>query len=175
MSLIKKITILNSKEIRLEEEAHVGDIIDFNNIDEKQVDLTNIAKAIESGKDKAMENAKAGIIETAKLQAKSEMQEQIKALEIKSQKIAMELKAKEAEEKRLNSEMQSKIKEAIEMTKLKADQQHQNDIIAEQKKVQSLLSEKQALAEQISLYKDFKLKMSTKMLGETLEQHCMNT
>jgi hypothetical protein len=175
MGFIRKITILNNKEIRLDEEAHIGDVINMSEIDEKQVDLTYISKAIDSGTNKAIENAKATIAKNVELQVKAEMQEKIKELEIKSREIAMQLKLKENEEKRQNLEIQQKIGEAIELTKLKVEQQQQNAIIAEQKKVQSLLSEKQGLLEQISLYKDFKLKMSTKMLGETLEQHCMNT
>lgn len=54
-----------------------------------------------------------------------------------------------------------------EIEKLKLD--HELKIKEDNQKYESMLHEKD---EQIAYYKDLKVKMSTKMVGETLEQHC---
>jgi len=53
------------------------------------------------------------------------------------------------------------------------DEKHnlERQLVSEKEKHELLISEKDA---QIEFYKDLKTKMSTKMIGETLEQHCEN-
>lgn len=59
----------------------------------------------------------------------------------------------------------------LEAVKEVEDEMHQleKDIQSEKEKAKLLLDEKDS---QIEFYKDLKTKMSTKMVGETLEQHC---
>ena len=58
------------------------------------------------------------------------------------------------------------------VTKVEAEKRAlENELIHEKDNARILLEQKD---EQIAYYKDLKLKLSTKMLGETLEQHCQN-
>ena len=69
-----------------------------------------------------------------------------------------------------NAEDKQKIA-VLEAVKDVEEEKHklEKDIQSEKEKAQILLKEKDS---QIEFYKDLKTKMSTKMVGETLEQHC---
>lgn len=69
-----------------------------------------------------------------------------------------------------NAENKQKIA-VLEAVKEVEDEKHklEQDILSEKEKAQVLLQEKES---QLEFYKDLKTKMSTKMVGETLEQHC---
>lgn len=94
------------------------------------------------------------VLEISELKNKIELQETKKELEI--QKVLSE---KDKKIDLLNSELELKNKEY----ELK-----QNTI---KEQYESKLKDKD---EQIAYYKDFKAKQSTKMIGESLEQHCSN-
>ena len=94
------------------------------------------------------------VLEISELKNKIELQESKKELEI--QKVLSE---KDKKIDLLNSELELKNKEY----ELK-----QNTI---KEQYESKLKDKD---EQIAYYKDFKAKQSTKMIGESLEQHCSN-
>ena len=73
--------------------------------------------------------------------------------------ISLAVANKEKEVMRLENELQaSKQKSALEISSL--NQQHANDLRMKDK--------------EIEFYKDLKARMSTKLVGETLEQHCLN-
>jgi hypothetical protein len=163
MSFIKKIKILNDKEIQLEEDAHIGDIIDISKIDEKQVDLNYISKAINSGKDIALEKIKANIAENAELHAEKKMQDKINELEKKTQEALTKLQISE----------QTK-KTDIEKTKAEVQSSMREEIIAEQRKTEAMQNRVNSLQNEIEYQKNLKLASNTKLIGETLEAHCMS-
>lgn len=89
-------------------------------------------------------------IEKAEIQQKLAVTEAVKALEEKSNALTNELKSKELEKellaKSLNEKFASELKTKDDIIRLKDDE--------------------------IALRKDMKQRLSTKMVGETLEQHC---
>jgi len=109
---------------------------------------------------------------------KSEMNEEIAKLKarlegIESQKTS-EMKIALAEKEKTISELKSEISQSGNMLQNEIEQErskaqlHEADL---QKQHERELRMKQ---EQIDYYKELKSKMSTKMVGETLEQHCSN-
>ncbi len=67
-----------------------------------------------------------------------------------------------------NAEMQSQIDKAVlikenEISRLKAERESEKNLMKDRER---------QMQEQIDFYKDLKTRMSTKMVGETLEQHC---
>ncbi len=91
-------------------------------------------------------------IENAEIQKKLAVSEALKEIEKERDHLANDLKMKEAEkqllEKSLNEKHSTELRTKDDIIKLKD--------------------------EEIALRKDMKLKLSTKMVGETLEQHCEN-
>lgn len=89
------------------------------------------------------------------------LKDQLRKSEDKAQKLQTQLDA--TEDKKTIAVMQAVKKVEDEKRDLEQDLQ------AEKEKATILLAQKD---EQIEFYKDLKTKMSTKMVGETLEQHC---
>jgi hypothetical protein len=89
-------------------------------------------------------------LENAEMEKKLSVSESIKAIEKERDQLLSKLKNKETEakllEKSLNEKFQNDLKTKDDIIKMKD--------------------------EEIALRKDMKLKLSTKMIGETLEQHC---
>ncbi len=144
----------------------------------KQVRDDEFSKELES-RQIQFESEKKNAVEIAKFETEKELNEK--------------LNKKEAEIAELKNKIESFNKDKeIEMTKLLADKNAQlsekdnkidklkNDIALTEKecqlKEQSMKDQyEQQLRfkdEEIERYKDFKARLSTKMLGETLEQHC---
>jgi hypothetical protein len=102
-----------------------------------------------ASKDAAIADLKSRL-ENAEMDKKLSISESIKEIEKERDRLANELKNKETEtqllEKSLNEKFQNDLRTKDEIIKMKD--------------------------EEIALRKDMKLKLSTKMIGETLEQHC---
>ena len=92
------------------------------------------------------------------------------AIELDSEKVKFEGKIKELEAAISSSEDKKRIA-VMEAVKEAEDKTRdlEKDLMNEKENAKHLLAEKDA---QIEFYKDLKTKMSTKMVGETLEQHC---
>ena len=112
--------------------------------------------------------------ELAELRAKLQGIEQVKNAELQTaiiteqQRLQDSLNSKEAEIARLNALMAQTVSQHEANAKLQA----QEVALNEQKirgEYEQLLKAKD---QEVEFYKNFKAKMSTKMLGETLEQHC---
>lgn len=82
--------------------------------------------------------------------------------------LAQKLAEKEQELSALKNQSQAE----IQKWRSQAELQQQSKALEKQALQQSFLQQLQQKDEQIAYYKDFKAKQSTKMLGETLEQHC---
>ena len=102
-----------------------------------------------SEKDKQLQTLNSKL-ESAEIQKKLSISEAVQNIEKERDLLANEIKLKESEklisEKSLNEKFASELKTKDDIIKMKD--------------------------EEIALRKDMKLKLSTKMLGETLEQHC---
>ncbi len=89
---------------------------------------------------------------------------------LESEKLKLEAKIHKLEAALESSEDKKQIA-VMEAVKKAEDKTHdlEKDLLNEKENTKVLLAEKDA---QIEFYKDLKTKMSTKMVGETLEQHC---
>lgn len=104
--------------------------------------------------------------------SKNISKDELSKKDLEIEKLKSELKVKDTENKLEINEKVSKIEKEKDLlsNELKLKE-------SEYKNFESALKEQYALQlkskdEQIEYYKDLKLKLSTKMLGETLEQHC---
>jgi len=111
-------------------------------------------------------------LDAAEVDKKVALNEAVSKLEKERDELANELKSQEIENKLATTQALSKVeKERDELfNKLESKD-------TEQKLLESSLKEKyetelKSKEEMIAYYKDMKAKLSTKMVGETLEQHC---
>ncbi|MDR0857220.1 MAG: DUF2130 domain-containing protein [Mycoplasmataceae bacterium] len=183
--IIKDFKVVDTKTIELKHDAHAGDQIDLSAI--SQLNLDDIQERIsdKTAKEKQKEievltaqlKAEHGkellqASEVAALKAKAELQDKINKLE---QEIQKHESSKDKAVLEKEKELQAKIHDADnKISKL------ENDIksVAENAKVAEAnlkLSHSEALKSkdtEISLLRDMRFGQSTKMIGESLEQHC---
>jgi len=184
-----KVTIQDENTLVLLEDAQKGDLIDLKSIHDVDIDKTtldNLIKSIKNEefnaqlesakqsieKEKGLENElkEKDIVNSAK-EALLKKDQEITTLNTKVENIAKQVesdtKLKALEEKKnLEDEYQEKLaKKEIEIQEVK----HQKEL-SEQKLQDQLKASETAL---VSL-KEMRSKMSTKMIGESLEVHCEN-
>lgn len=120
-----------------------------NRLNLAEKDKESAVKLIEANKDKEIMQLKAKL-ENTEIQKKLSVTEAIQKIEKERDDLANKIKLKDTEkqlhEKSLTEEYARELKTKDDIIKMKD--------------------------EEIALRKDMKLKLSTKMLGETLEQHC---
>lgn len=98
--------------------------------------------------------------------------DEINKRELEIQELKNELKAKELESKLAINKALEEENEKIYELKNKIES-NQNEYLLKEKTLISSYEDKiKTRDEQIAYYKDFKAKQSTKMIGESLEQHC---
>ena len=184
-----KVTIQDENTLVLSEDAQKGDIIDLKSIHDTDIDKTTINSLIKSIRndefDKQLELAKQNIEEKKKLEAEIKEKDIInrakEALAKKDQEIATlntkvgsiakqvesDAKIKTLEEKKIiEDEYRQKMTEKdAEIQEIK----HQKEL-SDQIYKDKLTASETAL---VSL-KEMRSRMSTKMIGESLEVHCEN-
>lgn len=151
------------------------------------VDDTELSSIVKQIRDKEFEHD----LNTRVLEVEKHMQEK-HALELEAKQTEIRLQTKEAHENEVrqlrdaltkletaNQKLQSQIDRNEDRNKLaimEAVQKVENEkrqledhLVSEKEKHHAIIAEKDA---QIDFYKDLKTRMSTKMVGETLEQHC---
>ena len=141
------------RDQKFDEEIHNRlQLAEQSKLDAVKIAEANAKNAIQltiSEKERELADLKARL-EKAEMQKKIDVAEAVKKIEKERDDLANNLQNKELEKKLLESSLQEKfnadIKSKDEIIKLKD--------------------------EEIALRKDMKLKLSTKMIGETLEQHC---
>ncbi len=147
-----KVSIVDSSTLKLEEKGDIGDTIDLKEL--KAVDDTLILDSIHHSKDEIYNHL-----------LKQEVQQQEA-----NKKIALtEL------ENKLRIEIEKlKTEKAIVVQQLKAELAQANNVktLSEKTLKESYEFKLKQKEEAIEYYKDLKARVSTKMLGETLEQHC---
>jgi hypothetical protein len=136
-------------EEELQKRLSIAENEKVNAIKLAEANLKNSLQEDHAKKDKEISELKAKI-QNAELEKKLSVTEAIKNIEKERDDFANDLKNKETEkqllEKSLNEKFSAQLKTKDDIIKLKD--------------------------EEIALRKDMKLRLSTKMLGETLEQHC---
>jgi hypothetical protein len=184
-----KVSIQDENTLILQEDAQKGDLIDLKTIHETDIDKSTIASVVNSIKLDEF---------NARLQKEKENIEREKALEAKLKEQEIIDRAKDALAKKdldiaaLNSKLETIAKQTESDIKLKSLEEKQkieedfrqklsakdieiNDIkhakeLSEEKLKEQVKSSETAL---VSL-KEMRSRMSTKMIGESLELHCEN-
>ena len=141
---------------------------------EKLENKLNLKNTIElSNKDKEIEKLK-NDIDKKELEVSNEFKQQISDKDIEIEKLKNQIKQNETENKlALKDAIQEKeseisnLKKQIELNEKEYQLKEQNLKESHEKEIKTKNQE-------IELYKDMKLKLSTKMIGESLEQHCKN-
>jgi hypothetical protein len=125
---------------------------------EKQLAITEIKQKLENENTSKISTFENELLNLKAQIAKSELEKQlavnsaVQKLEKERDELANEIKLKETEKQLLEKSLQEKFQ-------------------TELKEKETIIKHKD---EEIALRKDMKLKLSTKMLGESLEQHCEN-
>lgn len=180
-----KVSIQDENTLVLLEDGSKGDIIDLKSIHETDIDTTTISNVVKSIKqDKLQEVVKK---ETERIEERLAYQLKQKEMEWKEseqrklgekEKEIQELKSKndraEVEKKLAITEALSKIEKERDALANKLENKETEKALLEKNLNEKFSNELKSKDEMIEYYKDMKLKMSTKMLGETLEIHCEN-
>lgn len=184
-----KVSIQDESTLVLQEDAHKGDLIDLKSLHETDIDKSTITSVVNSIKmdefNARLQKEKESIEREKELEAKLKEQQIIdsakgelakKDLEIASLSSKIESIAKqiESEVKLKSLEEKQKIEEDFrqklsEKEALISEIKHEKEL-SEEKLKEQVRSGETAL---ISL-KEMRSRMSTKMIGESLELHCEN-
>jgi hypothetical protein len=184
-----KVSIQDQNTLVLQEDARQGDLIDLNSLHEIDIDKSTITRVVKSIK-MAEFNAQLKK-ETQSIERKKELEAQLKEQEIRG--LAKDDIAKKNQEvAALNSKLETVAKQTESEVQLKALEEKQkiaDDFRAQLTAKDAQISEikhKKELDEEklkeklrfsetalVSL-KEMRSRMSTKMMGESLELHCEN-
>jgi len=173
-----KVSIQDQNTLVLQEDANKGDLIDLQSIHEQDIDkssVTSIVKSIKMAEFNAqLQKEKEIFVREEQMKAElrdKDKEQEIATLKSKLDSIAKqtesELKLKALEEqKKLEDSYRQKLSDKdLELNELK----HKKEI--EQEKLMEQIRAGEAPL--VSL-KEMRTKMSTKMIGESLELHCEN-
>lgn len=177
------VTIQDEHTLILQEAGQPGDTIDLRTLHETDIDASTIASVVNSIKKDAfdaevqkvrdaLEREKASAIELAKAQARNDSQTDVVKKEAELAELRAKLNSAETEKQLALTTAIAKVeKERDDLAgelKLKASEQQNSELIIKEKYEIALKNKD----DMIAYYKDMKAKLSTKMVGESLEQHC---
>ena len=136
---------------------------------ENKLNLKNTVEI--SLKDKEIEKLK-NDIDKKELEVSNEYKEKLSSKDLEIERLKNQLQQKESENKlALKEAIQEKDNEIFALNS-KIDSNKNEYLLKEQSLKESYQKEIQNKNQEIELYKDMKLRLSTKMIGESLEQHC---
>ena len=164
------------KETQIKVELETSRITEKHNkeILEKEQEIRDLMRSIESLKESRAKDIDIAVIRSEsgykeKLTKKDEEIEHLKhQLTLREKEKELSVKDAVSEKEKLVNEKQMKIAELSATL----DREKQDRILKEQSLVEDFNRKLKDKDEQIDYYRDLKTKMSTKVLGETLEQHC---
>lgn len=171
-----KISIQDEHTLVLQEAGNKGDVIDLRTIHEMDIDKTTVTNVVNSIKKDAFNEA-------LRKERESLEREMALAAKLKEQELSQQIQTLRQEKEMA---MKLAVAEAVSTIEKERDQLA-NDLKSkdtEQQLLANALREKYAAElktkddiirlkdEEIEFRKDMKAKLSTKMVGETLEQHC---
>lgn len=184
-----KVSIKDENTLVLLEAGNEGDIIDLNMLHDVDIDKTTIKYVVNSIKrDKLNEEVKK---ETEKIEKEHEYKLKFKEQEL-SEKAKQDLNQKNQEIALLQSELKNIAEKTESKERLKAiedqkkiEQEYQESLRKKEEELskikhdkefseEKLRNELKASQNELVLHKEMRMKMSTKMIGESLEIHCEN-
>lgn len=184
-----KVSIQDENTLILNEDAQKGDLIDLRSIHETDIDKSSLTQIIKSIRTQDFNAELQKEIEHTQEKQKLELENRIKDVEAQS-KTGVDKKNQEIAA--LNTKLESIAKQVESDTKLKALEEKQSledeyrqkltdkDVEIQEVKHQKELSgqkyQDQLKASETALIslKEMRSRMSTKMIGESLEVHCEN-
>lgn len=155
-----KVSIKDENTLVLQEDANKGDLIDLKSLHELEIDKTTITDVVNSIRREKFNEALRE--KTEHIKRESDLQLEIKVKEVEKEK---DVKITQLEEQIKNNT------QAQELAIIKAVDPIQKEL--DHVKVEKQSREK-SYEEEIERLKDMKIKLSTKMIGESLEQYCQN-
>ena len=171
-----KVSIQDEHTLVLQEDAAKGDVIDLATLHETDIDQTTIKNVVNSIKKDAF---------NTELQKATQAIEREKALEAQVQHQELQGRLAELKAKLESSALQADTEKRLAVTEaVNKVEAERNELTSELKSketerqlLESNLKDKyenelRTKDEMIAYYKDMKAKLSTKMVGESLEQHC---
>lgn len=163
------------QEIKLREEQYKKDkeqtikIIEIEaskkleeELSKKKLEIVNLQRQIETTE------------QEIKLTTEKKYTEEIKQKEIEITKLKGEIQLKNTEKELALKEITNNKDKEIEALNTKIETNKNEYLIKEQSLKEKYEEKIKDKDEQIAYYKDFKARQSTKMIGESLEQHCNN-
>lgn len=184
-----KVSIQDENTLMLQEDGRKGDLIDLKSIHETDIDKTTISSVVKSIK---MNEFNAQLQkELANVEKQKALEAQLETQKIKDQ-AKSELTQKEQEIAALNTKLEAIARQAEADAKLQAMQEQRQieekfrqELAAKETEISEIKHKKELeeekLKEQIRAsetaliwLKEMRTKMSTKMIGESLEIHCEN-
>ena len=184
-----KVSIQDENTLMLQEDGQKGDLIDLKSIYETDIDKTTISSVVKSIK---MNEFNAQLQkELANVEKQKALEAQLEGQKIKDQ-AKSELTQKEQEIAALNTKLEAIARQAEADAKLQAMQEQRQieekfrqELAAKETEISEIKHKKELeeekLKEQIRAsetalisLKEMRTKMSTKMIGESLEIHCEN-
>ena len=184
-----KVSIQDEDTLMLQEDGQKGDLIDLKSIHETDIDKTTISSVVKSIK---MNEFNAQLQkELANIEKQKALEAQLESQKIKDQ-AKSELTQKEQEIAALNTRLEAIARQAEVDAKLQAMQEQRQieekfrqELAAKETEISEIKHKKELeeekLKEQIRAsetalisLKEMRTKMSTKMIGESLEIHCEN-
>lgn len=184
-----KVSIQDENTLVLLEDGSKGDVIDLKSLHETDIDkssIANIVNAIERGEfEKELAERTKTAEQLAEARTKNELSDDINKLNAEIVRLKAE---KDGEVSNLKNQLDNAdtakelaITKAVgevkeELTKVSAelaskDKEAENALLQLKDR---FTGELQLKDEQIAQYKDLKAKLSVKLVGENLEQHCQN-
>ena len=184
-----KVSIQDENTLMLQEDGQKGDLIDLKSIHETDIDKTTISSVVKSIK---MNEFNVQLQkELANVEKQKALEAQLESQKIKDQ-AKSELTQKEQEIAALNTRLEAIARQAEVDAKLQAMQEQRQieekfrqELAAKETEISEIKHKKELeeekLKEQIRAsetalisLKEMRTKMSTKMIGESLEIHCEN-
>ena len=184
-----KVSIQDENTLMLQEDGQKGDLIDLKSIHETDIDKTTISSVVKSIK---MNEFNVQLQkELANVEKQKALEAQLESQKIKDQ-AKSELTQKEQEIAALNTKLEAIARQAEVDAKLQAMQEQRQieekfrqELAAKETEISEIKHKKELeeekLKEQIRAsetalisLKEMRTKMSTKMIGESLEIHCEN-
>jgi len=184
-----KVSIQDENTLVLLEDAQKGDVIDLKSIHEADIDKASVDNLIKSIKTEEFNSQ----LESAKrsIEKEKELEAELKAKDIIA-KAKEELTKKDQEITALNTKLESVTKQVESETRVKSleekqaleevyrkklgDKELEVQEIKHQKELSEQILQDKLKASETSLVslKEMRSRMSTKMIGESLEVHCEN-
>lgn len=178
-----KVSIQDEQTLVLQEDGSKGDLIDLSSLHELDIDKSTIVGVVASIKKdvfeaevakvrKSAEQEKQTAIELAEANAKSVSKEYVAKRDTEIVKLQAQIRAAHTEKKLAVTEALGVVEKERDQLTFKLSAKDSETKLIEASLKEKHENELKTKDEMIEYYKDHKLKLSTKMLGETLEIHC---